>query len=315
MKKKLIAAASAAVTAALLVCTPSVSAEQEQWQYLPDRGNENLTVDFSHADGNLACPEILVESVTLNADEAKGRVVTVNINIAGLNADLSYCTTGFHIYWDSRLTPIPNNSGNYASAGEAVRELGFSTGNIGTYGAFVMTTGKSNAGREGTQATLNLKLPDDAQPEDVYPIDIAFRSDTNRTDLFTNCSDDQYGKFMQNYVTRHGIFSSVNPSNKSVGGKLLGYADGYISVNKVLPVYTLGDVNSDGTVDARDASKVLTEYARFSTDQSYKPDEIFMLAADVNRNKIVDGNDATAIFTYYAKASAGKAGSFAEYIG
>ena len=40
-----------------------------------------------------------------------------------------------------------------------------------------------------------------------------------------------------------------------------------------------------------------------------------MLAADVNRNKIVDGNDATAIFTYYAKASAGKAGSFAEYIG
>ena len=86
-------------------------------------------------------------------------------------------------------------------------------------------------------------------------------------------------------------------------------------LNKVLPVYTLGDVNSDGTVDARDASKVLTEYARFSTDRSYKPDEIFMLAADVNRNKIVDGNDATAIFTYYAKASAGKAGSFAEYIG
>ena len=77
--------------------------------------------------------------------------------------------------------------------------------------------------------------------------------------------------------------------------------------------WTLGDVNFDNVIDARDATAALTAYAKASAGQEglrYREN----LAADVNEDKVLDGRDATFILTYYAKASAGKAGAFDEYI-
>ena len=66
-----------------------------------------------------------------------------------------------------------------------------------------------------------------------------------------------------------------------------------------------GDVNSDGVTDGRDATSVLTDYAKKSADKnavSYL-NECF---ADFNDDSIIDGRDATAILTFYAYSSTNK---------
>uniref|UniRef100_A0A9X9ZA79 Dockerin from ScaH n=1 Tax=Ruminococcus flavefaciens FD-1 TaxID=641112 RepID=A0A9X9ZA79_RUMFL len=69
------------------------------------------------------------------------------------------------------------------------------------------------------------------------------------------------------------------------------------------PQYRLGDVDFNGIIDGRDATAVLTEYARISTG---KPAEFVgntALAADVNKDNMIDAADATHILTYYAISS------------
>ena len=65
--------------------------------------------------------------------------------------------------------------------------------------------------------------------------------------------------------------------------------------------YKLGDVNGDGKVDAIDASKVLSEYARRSSSNPVKLfTENQLNVADVDANDHVDAVDASRILAYYA---------------
>ncbi|HQM02182.1 MAG TPA: leucine-rich repeat protein, partial [Ruminococcus flavefaciens] len=79
-------------------------------------------------------------------------------------------------------------------------------------------------------------------------------------------------------------------------------------------IYTLGDVTGDGIIDGRDATDVLTEYAKTSTGQDSKYTEEQKKAADANKDGIIDGRDATLILTYYAKTSVGETMTIEEYI-
>lgn len=68
--------------------------------------------------------------------------------------------------------------------------------------------------------------------------------------------------------------------------------------------YKLGDVNGDGKVDAVDASKVLSEYARRSSSNPVKLfTENQLNVADVDANDHVDAVDASRILAYYAYAA------------
>jgi len=78
--------------------------------------------------------------------------------------------------------------------------------------------------------------------------------------------------------------------------------------------YKLGDVNEDNIIDGRNATDVLTEYAKTSTGQDSKYTEEQKKAADVNNDGIIDGRDATAILTYYAKTSTGYTGTLTDFI-
>ena len=64
----------------------------------------------------------------------------------------------------------------------------------------------------------------------------------------------------------------------------------------------LGDINSDGYVDAVDASGVLKEYARVSVGKGTFTDAQ-KKAADVDKNGILDSVDASKILKYYAYLS------------
>ena len=65
----------------------------------------------------------------------------------------------------------------------------------------------------------------------------------------------------------------------------------------------LGDVNSDGCINAVDASSVLTYYACISTNQDGGYTEDQKLAADVNNDRLINAVDASNILAYYAYTS------------
>lgn len=78
--------------------------------------------------------------------------------------------------------------------------------------------------------------------------------------------------------------------------------------------YTIGDVNFDDIIDGRDATIVLTDYARRSSGKDTILKYRQNITAEATGDGIVDGRDSTLILTYYAKASAGNfKGTFEEF--
>jgi hypothetical protein len=67
--------------------------------------------------------------------------------------------------------------------------------------------------------------------------------------------------------------------------------------------YSLGDVNEDSKVDAKDASMVLVAYAKSSTGAEHGLTEAQAKAANVNGDALIDAKDASFILSYYAMAS------------
>lgn len=67
----------------------------------------------------------------------------------------------------------------------------------------------------------------------------------------------------------------------------------------------MGDVNGDALIDSRDASAVLSEYARTSTNQAASFTEMQTKAADVNGDGKVNSVDASKILAYYALTATG----------
>lgn len=69
--------------------------------------------------------------------------------------------------------------------------------------------------------------------------------------------------------------------------------------------YSLGDVNGDKLIDAVDASMVLSEYAKISSNVQGSFNDDQKKAADVDYNGLTDAVDASKILSYYAYASSG----------
>ena len=67
----------------------------------------------------------------------------------------------------------------------------------------------------------------------------------------------------------------------------------------------LGDVNFDGKVNAVDASMILSEYAKASTDKSSEFSEKQFTAGDIDENKAINAIDASFVLSYYAYTSTG----------
>ena len=68
---------------------------------------------------------------------------------------------------------------------------------------------------------------------------------------------------------------------------------------------TLGDVNNDGKVDAKDASMVLIYYSLMSTGEEGNLTETQKKYADMNEDSLIDAKDASMILAVYASASTG----------
>ncbi len=65
----------------------------------------------------------------------------------------------------------------------------------------------------------------------------------------------------------------------------------------------LGDVNDDKTIDAKDASAILRNYALSSASQTPDFDQAQLIASDVTGDKKSDARDASKVLSYYAYTS------------
>jgi len=70
--------------------------------------------------------------------------------------------------------------------------------------------------------------------------------------------------------------------------------------------YSLGDINHNGTIDAVDASMVLSYYAMISTNKDGGFDDNQKAAADVDHDGKINAVDASNILSYYAYVSTTK---------
>lgn len=78
--------------------------------------------------------------------------------------------------------------------------------------------------------------------------------------------------------------------------------------------YTLGNVNGDSFIDSVDASLILAEYARISSQNytAFTTDQ--QKCADVNSDSKIDSVDASKVLAYYAAVSSGSDIDLADYI-
>jgi hypothetical protein len=241
-KNTLKRAMSAAAVSALALSVSSVSA----FAAISDKSTPYA---INPTDGSSAASKPVVDVTKVVYDtpaEAAGKTVTVTIAIKGDNVDGKYCTTGFHVYWDDRLTVVPNRAGLYANAlsgdSSAAGALGTEQQANGANGVFLCSMGSADNGYTGDMWTINLQVPAGAKAGDVYPIDIAYDSagSGKRADLFTNNADDAQGKLMQAYFFTQGTNSSANPSTDpylvnapktdSTFTSAPTFADGYIAI-------------------------------------------------------------------------------------
>lgn len=88
-----------------------------------------------------------------------------------------------------------------------------------------------------------------------------------------------------------------------------------ISKYRYSPVtYTLGDVNGDKLIDSVDASLILAEYTRLSSQETASFSAAQSKCADVNNDSKIDSVDASRVLAYYALISNGADISLADYI-
>lgn len=98
------------------------------------------------------------------------------------------------------------------------------------------------------------------------------------------------------------------------GSTAQDYAKKYGRIFKALDVVVMGDINDDGTIDARDASMALSEYALIATGGAPTFTDAQKLAANVNDDSVIDARDASIILSYYAYIATGGTDSFEDFL-
>lgn len=77
---------------------------------------------------------------------------------------------------------------------------------------------------------------------------------------------------------------------------------------------SLGDVNDDGFIDARDASAILSEYAVTATGGTPSFDDLQKAAGDLNDDNVIDARDASVVLSYYAYTATGGNDSIEDFL-
>ena len=112
----------------------------------------------------------------------------------------------------------------------------------------------------------------------------------------------------------NGIIYGYENSTAQAYAEKYGYKFESLGEAPVIePKFKLGDTNSDGKVDATDASYILSLYAKISTS-SEAPTEFEWAVCDVDGDGRIDATDASTVLAYYSYVSTGGDLSFEYYL-
>ncbi len=121
-----------------------------------------------------------------------------------------------------------------------------------------------------------------------------------------NDNPDSYVEYVYNFTIDGGDFSSEKDWD------IVSEKDNIKNIAVHLNNITMGDIDSNGIVDANDASYILTEYALLSTGSTGDFSSRQNVQADVNNDGIINSNDASKILAYYSVNSTGGNASWDE---
>ena len=272
--------------------------------------NKGVPYDAGSIDAEKAKskPVLNVTKAKLSQNEAKGKIVTVEVNLTGENIDEKYSPTGFHVQWDERLKLINSSKGDLIKRGTgengAVRELATEVQSVGSNGLFFATAASKDVGYSGLMFSFDLQIPEDIKTGDVFPIDVYYNAKVNKTatDVFTNIENDTDGQMMEAYFFTKGINSKENPSTDPVLVNAgASFADGYIYINDAAAPNkntVHGDANCDGKVNIDDSVAVMEHYTSILSGNKSPLSEQGLKNADVDGDGTVDSSDASQI-NYY----------------
>lgn len=127
---------------------------------------------------------------------------------------------------------------------------------------------------------------------------------------------DRATTFGNNYKDYSGVIKGYDGSTAEDYAKKYGYTFESLGKAPEPVTYKLGDVNSDGYINAVDASEVLSYYAKVSTNQEGGFTAQQLKAADADGNGLINAVDASIVLSYYAYTSTttGEAMPFEEYV-
>lgn len=143
-----------------------------------------------------------------------------------------------------------------------------------------------NISRDGMKVTITIthQLPE-------FTIDGEFKTVSEKTDISNSCT-----------ITPSTVDAAFkNGSHAEVKIYPVGTSQA-IGSYEVYDYRYLGDVNSSGTVDAVDASMVLTSFVNSAANKDYEDSAEFIRRADVNFDGKVDSRDASAILSFYTNS-------------
>ena len=196
--KKIISA----VCVALLI-TMSTPVTQNSLTAADAAADNGFTAE--EIEGSAVKPKLTVDSLELTPEEVREqKVYTINITVS--DSMDKYTAVGIHVYWDSRLTIVPQDDDMIVKCGDAIEKLMINASPLENgFFAAAAATSESFTGTDGVMYSFDLRLPDDAAPGDKFDISIIYEEGKYADDLFTDFNNDSEGTLMQAWLFTKGI--------------------------------------------------------------------------------------------------------------
>jgi hypothetical protein len=234
---------------------------------------------------------VWIDKIEVAIDEALAAdYIEIDMNCSGVQDSVS--SVGFHILYDTRLTPV-NVGRKQIAFGDSLADFSPVITSCGAGLVNCVGSASDNYINDGTMLVMRFKVPENAQVGDIYPVGVRYQYDGVTGDLFAdkdiNYKTDVEGRLLMAYIFSNGI------------------ENGYIKITaNPEPAVSNGDPSGDGVIDGTDATRVLKMFAALANapkDEDGNAEVDFtqeeMAAADVDGDGTVDGSDATLILKYY----------------
>ena len=200
------------------------------------------------ADNGLTAEEIAASAIQPKAEAtrivlphtAAGRKQEITISVNG--AEGKYASLGMHLAYDSRLVADTDEFGDVICTKGADSLAEFTGLKDPTFtgdwsGVFFSAYDSADKGHDGNIATITVTIPKEAQPGDVFPIDIVYK-DVDRFTSYYSLREES--KLMEAFFFTQGIYneeynnnfraSDTDIANVKALADIPGYCDGYIAI-------------------------------------------------------------------------------------